>query len=1220
MGVTRPGHPGSGYAVGGRLVLTSAHVVARAGERVEVFRPADDGVFTGMVVWCGTPGGRDDAALVRVDAPQWQAPAGAVRWGRLVTDQPGTDCETWGVPDVAQRSVARVETAQLKGRVNPGSGFVGNQYVMDLVQHPPQWSLPDTSPWGGLSGAAMFGGRLLTGVVASDRAHSAHGQLNVVPAYVLHHDPAFRAVLAEHGGGVRGLEAVELQRLADPASTAPRGEPRSPAALLEAGRQTVPFHGREDLLKQLRAWCAQGGFGAWLLHGPGGQGKTRLAHHLAALLAADNWAVLLPRPDASAAELREVRHAAKPLLVVVDYAETRTGQLSTLIEAAAEHPGTTPLKILLLARTDGDWWARAKTATSLAQDYLDMAPSQRLPPLEDDPADRPQAYRAAASALATVLPHVTGSAAHDWRAAVATLQAPRLDQDGYGNALTLHMTALADLLDTVAPADPSGPARGGARWQGAEGVEDRLLGHEGRYWHQTATTRGLAPGLSLDTLERALAASHLAGASDREQADRTWRRLPALADQARDRRDAVTGWIGALYPPTDPGRPWGSLQPDRLAERHIGRVLSADPTLADHLLQNADAAQAAQLLTVYSRAAAHPVFNGSLDTQLTGLCVRRHQQLASQVITTATQTDHPAPLITALERITTDRATSLSDLSNLQNRLPESSRRLADVATRLAKNLTDRYRVLAEAHPDVYLPNLAVALNNLSGQLGEVGRGEEGLAAIEEAVDHHRALAETNPDVYLPNLAVALNNLSVQLGEVGRGEEGLAVVLEAVGHFRVLAETNPDAYLPDLAMALNNLAVRLREVRRGEECLAAVLEAVGYFRVLAEAHPDAHLPNFAMALNNLAIRLGEVGRGEEGLAAIEEAVGHYRALAETNPDAHLPILATALNNLSGQLGEAGRREEGLATVLEAVGHYRVLAKAHPDAYLPNLAVALNNLANRLGEVGRGKEGLAAVLEAVGYFRVLAEAHPDAHLPNFAMALNNLANRLREAGRREECLAAIEEAVGHYRALAETNPDAHLPNLATALNNLAVQLSEAGRGKECLAAIEEAVGHYRVLAKAHPDTHLPDLAVALNNLANRLGEVGRGEEGFAVIEEAVGHFRVLAETNPDAHLPDLAGALNNLAVRLGRLGRGEEGLAAIEEAVGHYRVLAETNPDAYLPNLAMVLDHLAVHLREVGRGEAGLAAIEEAAHIRRALGEHIPHNEDGAVLHDPPDRI
>ncbi|KDN81101.1 hypothetical protein [Kitasatospora cheerisanensis] len=189
-----------------------------------MFRPAGAGPVGAEVLWCGTPGGRDDAALLLVDASLWPEPPGPVRWGRLVTDRPGTVCETWGLPELAQRPGRPAEAVQLLGELNPGTGFADNRHVMDLRQHPPQWS--DGSAWGGLSGAAVHCEELLTGVVASERAHSGGAQLNLVPAYVLLHDPAFRAVLAAHGVPA-ALEPVELRHLADPALAPDRAAGRS---------------------------------------------------------------------------------------------------------------------------------------------------------------------------------------------------------------------------------------------------------------------------------------------------------------------------------------------------------------------------------------------------------------------------------------------------------------------------------------------------------------------------------------------------------------------------------------------------------------------------------------------------------------------------------------------------------------------------------------------------------------------------------------------------------------------------------------------------------------------------------------------------------------------------------------------------------------------------------------------------------------------------------
>jgi hypothetical protein len=58
------------------------------------------------------------------------------------------------------------------------------------------------------------------------------------------------------------------------------------------------------------------------------------------------------------------------------------------------------------------------------------------------------------------------------------------------------------------------------------------------------------------------------------------------------------------------------------------------------------------------------------------------------------------------------------------------------------------------------------------------------------------------PDAFLPDLATSLNNLSVRLGRLGRREDALAAIEEAVTAYRRLAEDRPDAFLPDLARSL----------------------------------------------------------------------------------------------------------------------------------------------------------------------------------------------------------------------------------------------------------------------------------------------------------------------------------------------------------------------------------------------------------------------------------
>lgn len=1055
--MTGPGGPGSGYLVGPELVLTSAHVVGRCGGSVGVFQPGRDAVSAGTVVWSGTPGGRDDAALVRIEDTSWQPPAGAaVRWGRLVTERPRQPCEVWGVPDVVQRPAAAVEVMQLAGSVNPGSGFVGNRYVIDVGSHPPAWPADGSSPWGGMSGAAVFCGRLLTGVVAAAQPGTGHGTLTAVPAYALHHDEGFRAALAEHDAGSMVLEAVEFQDLTETDAATPPGGLGSPAALLQASRQVVGFHGREDMLARLMAWCEQDGFGAWLLHGPAGQGKTRLAHQLAALLTARAWAVLWPRPDATSAELRTLREAGKPLLIVMDYAETRPAQLTALMAAAAEHSGATPFKVLLLARTAGDWWNGAQAASRAAEELLEGAAVVALPRLQPDADGRPAVYRQARDAFAAALPGVRGGQEHDWTAVAAALPVPDLAGPGLDNALTLHMTALVDLLEA---AEPSLCAPRTAS------VEDRLLLHERRYWEQHAVAGGLLPALTADTLQDALAASVMSGAADRDEADAVLRTVTGLADQPRDRRDAVLSWIAGLYPPAASAGLWGSPQPDRLAERLVGQRLTADPLLAHRLVPGADAVRAARLLTVYSRAAAHPVFGGRLDPALSELCVQHHARLSPHVVDLVPRVEHPEPFIIALHRISEDQSLTLIELQRLHDRLPHASERLAPWAVDVTRQLADRYRELPEDAPE-RRPALAGLLSNLSNRLAAEGRRREALDAAREALRLRRpaspaparevpALSQAIRDpgfaLRFSGYATALGNLSNRLLELGRWDEALSAAEEACAAHRVLADAQPKAYRHHYAAALNNLGNRLAErPDRLDDALTALQEAVRIRRSLAAASPGTGLPDLAQSLGNLALRLGEQARREEAVRAAKEAVSLSRSLADANPDAHRPLLASNLEALARPLGELGHHEEALAVIEESVSIWRALALARPEARLRRLGYSLNSLAQRLADLDRRQEALTVMEEVVRMFRALADQYPDAHLPDLAMALNNLAPGLNALGRRKEALAAIEGSLRIRRMLP------HLHLLAETQYHLALQLAEDGRRKEALAALQEAV--------------------------------------------------------------------------------------------------------------------------------------------------------------------
>ena len=90
------------------------------------------------------------------------------------------------------------------------------------------------------------------------------------------------------------------------------------------------------------------------------------------------------------------------------------------------------------------------------------------------------------------------------------------------------------------------------------------------------------------------------------------------------------------------------------------------------------------------------------------------------------------------------------------------------------------------AAPTRSYPSLAGALDNQSNQLAELGRPEEALTAIEEAVVAYRALADDRPDVLARRYANSLETRDAILSALGREADGRRSPRNGAGAMRWL--------------------------------------------------------------------------------------------------------------------------------------------------------------------------------------------------------------------------------------------------------------------------------------------------------------------------------------------------------------------------------------------------------------------------------------------------
>lgn len=615
---------GSGYLVAPGLVLTAAHVVddgSRKPFRLTVCQPDNSRAeFEARIVW-QREDAAVDAALVEIDAGSgWVPPqshhgkhrGAPQRYGRLIGTRP-LDADVVGFPRMQRDpdTKERLDEHAL-GRIVPGNGSRAGR--LEVLSRDPTVPLPtpqdsSTTCWSGMSGAPVLAHDLLCGVIRQDRRAQGGSRLFATPAEMLLADRNFCAVLKAHTAWTPLIEPAEPARLLLPAA-ATRYLP-SPAALLSADAESVDFYGRKEELAELSAWCdADPAFSIQVVVGSGGQGKTRLARRLAELRADAGWVTgQLRRLQHDALSVTELAalDTAQPLLLVVDYAETRPRTVRILIDhfRASRHQ----VRLLLIARADGSWRTNRLEATNAAVEALRSAPKLDLPTLvppdapdrEDTPDTRTAAFLRAAHDLAAHAASVPALADTEWTRVAARLQPPHdLQAPRYASALALQMAALTTLLE-------HGPAP--ARTTVTESPEAALLTHEQAYWEGTAGPSGFDLGLRPELLHRAVAVAAACGAANLKEAIATALLIPGMP---KGKAPEVAEWLHALYPP-GPDHYWASVQPDRLAEFHVSRQLTDPHFPLQQLFQKISATQQAQLLNVLARAGSGHRENGRTD-------------------------------------------------------------------------------------------------------------------------------------------------------------------------------------------------------------------------------------------------------------------------------------------------------------------------------------------------------------------------------------------------------------------------------------------------------------------------------------------------------------------------------------------------------------------------------------------------------------------------------
>ncbi|WP_432017964.1 hypothetical protein [Streptomyces sp. 1222.5] len=860
-----------------------------------------------------------------------------------------------------------------------------------------------------------------------------------------------------------GMPLYLLANWREPPDADPRWLRELPSRMLNARREAVPFTGRAHELDELRAWRDDGRERAvrWL-HGPGGQGKSRLAARFARETAEAGWRVAhaFHGPDAEVPEpgSEDMSLTGRPgLLLLVDYADRwRLQHLTWLFKNRLLRSGRT--RVLLLARGADAWPAvqgmldpyEART-DAVALEPLPVAPAHG-DPLPGDPPATPPIHDPRAEMFAAAR---AAFAAFYERPEAASAPPPGpLDAEEFGLTLSLHVAALVAVDATVRGVRPPSDAAGLTLY---------LLNREQLHWERLHAEGAAAADSGYRTsraeMNRAAFTAALSGHRPPTEGERLLR-TAGLAAPATALRDHTS-----CYPPSIPGTTLEPLYPDRLAEDFLALTLPGHQT--GYPAQEWAPATATRLLTQHT---------APLDRGLVFLstAAERWPHVRHGVL---------YPLLRAEPR----RAVRAG------NAVLELLARMDDIDTALLDAVADEFPLTQHPDLDPGMASLTVVLTarslreatgpadeirlwqRLATRLLAAGRFAEAeevsQTVLRTSEEYASTLRENRPD-----LAALLERHGERLGSGRRGgPASYRIDADAPGAREIFAaiqgsEDHARARTARAEALLETAeAARLRgRYREGTELAA---QAVALLRGIDAPVSRSALP---LALEGLALLLGDNGRHAEALAAVEEAVELVRAARDDGTDAHRFLLASLLSGRALCLGRLQRYAEAVETHEEALTLCEAVIDRDRYPVDNTLAYLHNNLSTDLTALGRPQASLRHIRAAVAIRKTYARRNEALHGREYAMSLYNLGISLDRVGDHEEALAVTRSSVALLEHLAKRDPLA-LPTLADALVNLHHRTARVRPTTAGTSYLDRAISLYAELAGEYPDVYLPRFA-------------------------------------------------------------------------------------------------------------------------------------------------
>ncbi|WP_158247498.1 MULTISPECIES: tetratricopeptide repeat protein [unclassified Pseudomonas] len=875
-------------------------------------------------------------------------------------------------------------------------------------------------------------------------------------------------------------KSVDFINLPNPRWSANAG--LSDSQLLRAEEAIIPFDPkREPFLNSQLNWAtSQFPIAVRLLIGAGGVGKTRLALELCLRLKVQGWdaGFLSSECEVNNCEklISQINDSGRPCCVVIDYAETRQVVLLAILRSLLKAKTSSAVRILLLARDGGEWWAGLSAKDASCEALLEGDASSGpflLPRLHNSESERQEAYSIALNTFADLLGLTPGQ------------HIPKLVDPHFAHPLYIQMAALMALR--------------GERPRSAEALQRAVVNHEKRYWGRILS---IVPGDNSAYERQAALLMTLAtlanGIATERSIEKAW---VAAGEKKSDLRRVFTS-LSSLYPDRQGLQ---GLRPDLIGEALVAQsLLARNGSILLDVVIGGEKKIRQSSLTVLARLLRHRTELASLTEEV---LTKKFILCIDEVISVCIETPSSLPEIVQRAYEKLSRPQKLQAAGVLEDRLHHEVLQLTALDVAVSKTIAERRAGQVKNNKEEDVAQYASAVKNLSIAYYRDGKGDEALSFARDSVKIYREIAQPKTIKFKSGFAESLINYSNRLCEQGQAEEALTIALQAVEIYRAINKVEHEGYNRELAVALNSYACRLDNLGRADESIVIAKECLDlYQKITLETSEDLR-GEIASAFNNYANRLVTEGRDEEASAAAKETMNAFQELAISAPHRFQSQFAMSLCNYSGYLFFQEKFPEARDAIEQALEIYRQLVGLRPDRFIGDLASTLRNYGDHLSKIGEYEDGLAAYEESLNICQELAEVRYARFSTDLTFSYLGYADGLANTGDIEGALSAEREALSILDDLVRSNPGFYMPHREHCRLHLKLL--------QWLLSGEIAVDEVRYQA---PVTRNASMQRGIE--FHRLWLVAWTEQGSGLVSEALGFFSLLNSTQQrgaEAHM-------------------------------------------------------------------------------------------------------